>query len=434
MEEFKSVDMRTLFCLFLFFTSATLAQPNFRQETDRIMPRLETLYRWFHANPELSMQEVNTAQRLTRELEGLGMEVTTQVGGTGLIAVLKNGDQGPVVLYRADMDALPITESTGLDYASTNDGVMHACGHDVHMTCAVGALEVMSRMKDHWQGTIIFIGQPAEETGAGAKAILNDPKFTQILESVGKPELALALHDYANVPAGAAALTPGYVTANVDSVDITVYGKGGHGAAPDTAIDPIVIGSEIVTALQTILSRRLPPGTRAVITVGRFDAGTKRNIIPAEARLELTVRSYEQKTRQKLMEEIANTARGVAEAHGAVRAPEVYHHEKNYTPAGYNDPKLAERLRPVFLSVLGEDNLWDLPPSMVGEDFARYSQVLEIPGVMFLLGASDPVAVNAGKEMPPLHSDQFAPAYQLTIRTGVNLIVASLLEVMSRES
>jgi amidohydrolase len=421
--------MRNLLLFLALLAGATLAQPEFRQETDMIMPQLEPLYKWFHANPELSSAEVNTARRLAEELEKLGLEVTTGIGGTGLIALLKNG-KGPVVLYRADMDALPITESTGLPYASQNDGVMHACGHDIHMTCAVGALAVLSRMKDQWAGTIVFIGQPAEETGAGARAILSDPKFAQILASVGKPEMAIALHDYANVPAGAAALTPGFVTANVDSVDITVFGKGGHGAAPDTTIDPIVIGAEIVTALQTIISRRLPPGTRAVVTVGKFQGGTKRNIIPSEAQLELTVRSYEEEIRTRLMKEIERTARGVAEAQGATQPPKIYHHKENYTPAGYNDPGLAQRLRPVFLDVLGESNLKEMPPSMVGEDFSRYSKALEIPGVMFLLGAADPDALKNGETLPPLHSDRFAPAYELTIRTGVNLVVASLLEVM----
>jgi amidohydrolase len=422
--------MRILLALLLLLASTAWAQPNYRQQTDEILPQLETLYKWFHTNPELSSKEINTAKRLAEELEKLGLDVTTEIGGTGIVAVLKSGKEGPVVLYRADMDALPITEATGLAYASENEGVMHACGHDIHMTCAVGTLEVMSRLKDQWRGTILFVGQPAEETGAGARAMLNDPKFTQILESVGKPELALALHDFATIPAGTAALTPGFVTANVDSVDIIVYGKGGHGAAPDTAIDPIVIGAEIVTALQTIISRRLAPGTRAVVTVGKFQGGTKRNIIPPEALLELTVRSYEKETRKRVLEEIERTALGVAQAQGATRAPKVFHHDENYTPAGYNDPDLTARLTPVFLRELGQENLRDLPPSMVGEDFARYSRVLKIPGVMFLLGAADPAAVESGETLPSLHSDKFAPAYQQTIRTGVNLTVGSLLEVL----
>ena len=257
-----------------------------------------------------------------------------------------------------------------------------------------------------------------------------DPRFQEILDSVGKPELAFALHDYANVPAGAAVLTPGFVTANVDSVDITMFGRGGHGAAPETTIDPVVMGAEVVTGLQTIVSRRLPPGTRAVVTVGKFTAGTKRNIIPPEARLELTVRSYEEQTRQMVLQEIERIAQGVADAHNAPKPPEIYHHGDNYTPAGYNTPELAERLRPVFLKELGPDNLRELPPSMVGEDFARYSREMGIPGVMFLLGAANPEAFERGDELPPLHSDKFAPDYSLTIKTGVNLVVASLLELM----
>ena len=422
--------MRLLALIFLLLFTAAQAQPDYSAETDRLMPQLETLYRWFHANPELSKKESETARRLARELESLGLEVHTGIGGTGLVAVLKSGTGGPVILYRADMDGLPITEATGLEYASTNDGVMHACGHDIHMTCAVGALSVMSKLKGQWNGTILFLGQPAEEVGAGARAMLADPRFQEIMDSVGAPEAALALHDFANVPAGAAVLTSGFVTANVDSVDITMFGRGGHGAAPETTIDPVVMGAEVVTGLQTIVSRRLPPGTRAVVTVGKFEAGTKRNIIPAEARLELTVRSYEEETRQFVLQEIERVARGVAEAHDAPKPPEIYHHADAYTPAGYNDPKLAERLRPVFLKQLGPDNLRELPPSMVGEDFARYSREMKIPGVMFLLGAANPEAFQRGDELPPLHSDRFAPDYPLTIKTGVNLVVASLLELM----
>ena len=422
--------MRLTFLLVILLFAVAWAQPDYRAETTRLMPELETLYKWFHSNPELSKQETETARRLAQELEAIGLEVHSGIGGTGIVAILMSGSGGPVVLYRADMDGLPITEATDLEYASRNEGVMHACGHDIHMTCAVGALSVMNQLKGRWNGTILFVGQPAEEVGAGARAMMADPKFAQILDSVGKPEMAFALHDFANVPAGAAVLTSGFVTANVDSVDITMFGRGGHGAAPEPTIDPVVMGAEVVTALQTIVSRRLPPGTRAVVTVGKFAAGTKRNIIPPDARLELTVRSYEEETRQFVLEEIERIAKGVAEAHNAPQPPEIYHHGDNYTPAGYNDPKLAERLRPIFLKELGPENLRELPPSMVGEDFARYSREMKIPGVMFLLGAADPEAFERGEELPPLHSDKFAPDYSLTIKTGVNLVVASLLELM----
>ncbi|MFA5507976.1 MAG: amidohydrolase [Vulcanimicrobiota bacterium] len=421
--------MKTFYLCFFFLTGLALAQPDYQTQTERLSPELESLYRWFHAHPEESYKEEKTSERLAAELEKLGLEVHTGIGGHGLMAILKSGREGPVVLYRADMDGLPVTEATGLPYASQNPGVMHACGHDIHMTCAIGTLSVMSRLKDHWRGTIVFVGQPAEEMGAGAGIMMADPRFAQVLDSVGRPEAALALHDYPSIPAGSAALTSGFVTANVDSVDITMLGRGGHGAAPETTIDPVVMGAEVVTALQTIVSRSLTPGTRAVVTVGRFEAGTKRNIIPPEARLELTIRSYEEETRQKILSELERIARGVAQAHGAPE-PVFYHHADAYTPASFNDPTTAERLRPVFVEVLGEDNLRELPPSMVGEDFSRYSKDLKIPGVMFLLGAANPQAFVEGKELPPLHSDKFAPDYPLTLKTGVNLTVASLLELL----
>jgi hippurate hydrolase len=397
--------------------------------TERILPELLELYRWFHAHPELSQEEKATADRLADELERLGLQVEQDVGGYGVVAVLHGGGPGPVVLYRADMDALPVQESTGLAFASQTPGVMHACGHDLHLACAVGALQVMSEIRDQWSGTVVFLGQPAEETGAGAKAMLADPKLRAIFEKTGPPILALALHDAAQLPAGSASLMPGYVTANVDSVDIIVHGVGGHGAVPDQAVDPIVIGAEIVGTLQTILSRKLPPGTPAVVTVGRFVSGSKRNIIPSTAELNLTVRSYEEETREKILTEIRRTAEGVAAAHGVPRPPEVVLLSEG-TPAGYNDPAWVQRLHPAFQAVVGSDLLLKVPPGTIGEDFARYSRELKIPGVMFLLGAADPAAVAGGGALPTLHSANFAPDAPKALPTGVRLVVAALLEAL----
>lgn len=397
------------------------------ERTERMLPELLELYRWFHTHPELSLEEKATSSRLAQELRAVGVEVQEGVGGHGIVGVLQGRSPGPVVLYRADMDALPVQESTGLAYASQTPGVMHACGHDLHMTCAVGALKVMSEIKDQWSGTIIFLGQPAEEIGAGAKAMLSDPKLQSILNRTGTPTLALALHDAAQIPAGSASLTSGFVTANVDSVDIVVRGVGGHGAIPEEAVDPIVIGAEIVGALQTIISRRLSPGTRAVITVGRFAGGTKRNVIPSTVELNLTIRSYEEQVREQILREIQRTADGVAAAHGAPRSPEVRHLSEG-TPAGYNDPDWVQRLSPVFRSVVGKDGLHDLPPGTIGEDFARYSRELKIPGVMFLLGAADPAQVASGGALPTLHSADFAPDAPKALPIGVRLVVAALRE------
>jgi hippurate hydrolase len=420
----KAVVMKFTPLFLLLLLTVASAQPS-------LSPELGELYRWFHAHPEISNNEEKTASRLADELEKMGLQVHRGIGGHGVMAVLRGQAGGPVVLYRADMDALPIEEATGLPYASQNQGVMHACGHDIHMTVAVGALQKLSQTREDWSGTVVFIGQPAEEVGSGAEAMLADPRFHKVLQQAGgDPKFALALHDYAALPAGTAVLTPGFVTANVDSIDITVFGKGGHGAAPDTAVDPVVIGAEVVTALQTIVSRKLPPGTRAVVTVGKFQSGTKRNIIPAEARLELTVRSYEDDIRKRLIKEIERIAQGVSTAHGATRPPEVYHHAQEYTPAGFNDPEWARRLRSVFVETIGEDAVLELPPSMVGEDFSEYSRALEIPTVMFLLGAADPSKFDAGEPLPALHSDLFAPDYQKAIPVGIELVLNSLLEAL----
>ena len=276
------------------------------------------LYRWFHTHPELSKKETQTSQRLAQELKSLGLEVEQGIGGNGIMALLRGQPGGPVVLYRADMDALPVQEATGLTYASQVPGVMHACGHDLHMACAVAALGELAKKRDQWKGTIVFVGQPAEELGDGAKIMISDPRFQQILKKAGgQPKMALALHDNATLPVGQVSLTPGYVNANVDSVDIIVHGLGGHGAHPDTTVDPIVMASEIVLSLQTIVSRRLEPGAQALVTVGKFVAGSKHNIIPPKAELALTVRSYDEKTRQKLLSEIRWISQNIAAAYQA---------------------------------------------------------------------------------------------------------------------
>ncbi|MEL6547223.1 MAG: amidohydrolase, partial [Myxococcota bacterium] len=267
---------------------------------------IESLYRWFHQHPELSGKEFKTAERMATELRALGATVYENVGGTGVVAVLSNRvePKGPVVLMRADMDALPVTEATGAPYASKTPGVMHACGHDIHMSSAIGALRVLRNNESAWNGRIVFVAQPAEEIGVGARAVLADRTFQSIMKKYGRPEAAIALHDFAESEAGTVGIRSGWAFANVDSVDLFIYGRGGHGARPHQTVDPVVIGSEIVVALQTIVSRRLAPGTPAVVTVGAFNAGTKHNIISSEAHLQLTVRSYGDEMRAELVEEI----------------------------------------------------------------------------------------------------------------------------------
>lgn len=419
--------MIVLLIVMLLFSTVSAQQVEKVPEVERVLPKVMEAYRWFHSHPELSKQEQKTSQRLAQELRAAGLEVVENVGGYGLVGLLKSGKDGPVVLYRADMDALPVTEASGLPFASVNKGVMHACGHDLHMSCALGVLTLLAENRDDWNGTVLFLGQPAEEVGSGAEAILADPKFQRVLSEIGKPQLALALHDDASLPAGQVAVTPGYVTANVDSVDITIHGKGGHGAAPDLTVDPVVIGSELVQSLQTIVSRKLPPGTRAVVTVGVFQAGTKRNIISSKAELKLTIRSYEPEIRERIIEEIERLSAQIAAAHGAPKPPTIYHHADSYTPAGFNDVAWAGKLRKLFEAELGAENVKDLPPSMVGEDFSEYSKRLEIPSVIFLLGAGAPDGSTAG-----LHSNKFAPQAEDALRTGIQLMRLSLLEALKQ--
>lgn len=383
-----------------------------------------TEYEWFHAHPELSKQEVETAKHLADVLRGLGMEVHEGIGGTGIVGILEGGRPGPTVLYRADMDGLPVTETTGLPYASQTRGVMHACGHDIHMATAIGALSVLAATRESWSGTVLFVGQPAEELGAGAKAMVADGAFKRLLAKHGRPKLAVALHDAADLPAGEVSIIEGSHHANVDSVDIVVHGKGGHGARPHETIDPIVIGSEIVMALQTIVSRRLRPDEKAVVTVGKFDAGTKRNIIPATATLMLTVRSYGPKTRKMLLTEIGRVAKQIAKAHRAPKPPEV--NIGDGLPSCENDPTWTGKVRAAFEAELGVDKVRRHDPSLGGEDFGVFGSALGIPAIMWKLGAVKPSAWKRGGDLPGLHSDGWAPDPDLTLRTGIRTVVAAV--------
>lgn len=411
-----------------------------RDKLDAESASLLELYRHLHANPELSFQEEKTADRLADELTKAGFEVTTGVGKHGVVAILKNGN-GPTVLVRSDLDGLPVKEQTGLSYASkvvTKDDagkevpVMHACGHDIHITCLVGVARVLSQIKNQWHGTLVLIGQPAEERGGGAKAMLKDGLFTRF----PKPDFCLALHDSADLPAGKVSYTPGFAMANVDSVDITVRGVGGHGSHPDKTKDPVLLASQIVVALQSIVSREIDPGEPAVVTVGSIHGGTKHNIIPDEVKLQLTVRSYTDDIRHQTLTAIQRIARGQAVAAGLPedRLPLVAI-EDDFTAATYNDPKLTERLVGVFKSWLGETNTVRRKPTMGGEDFGEFGRTPDkIPICMFDLGGVKREVFEesrrTGKPLPSLHSSLWAPDPEPTLKTGITAMTAAVLELM----
>ncbi|WOI54015.1 amidohydrolase [Parvularcula sp. LCG005] len=397
---------------------------------------LLSLYKHLHANPELSGQEVETAKRLAKELRSQGFDVTEGVGGTGVVAVMKNGD-GPVVMVRADMDGLPVTEQTGKPYASKKKvqrpggevGVMHACGHDIHITSLVGTARYLSSNKDEWSGTLIMIGQPAEETGEGARAMLEDGLYTRF----PVPDHAIALHDSAGAKAGTIGLRSGYAMANVDMVDIIVHGEGGHGAYPHTTKDPIVVGARIVDALQTLVSREIDPQAAAVVTVGAFHAGSKHNIISDEAHLQLTVRSYTDEVRNHLLSGIQRIAKAQAQSAGIAedRLPEVTWDE-HYTPALFNTEAQTETLAAMFIERFGADRVLEPAPVMGGEDFARYHRAnRDTESTLFWVGAvpaadwertgGDPT------KLPSLHSPFFAPDPEPTIAAGTEAMIAAAL-------
>nr|WP_234401316.1 amidohydrolase [Pseudoalteromonas sp. T1lg23B] len=413
------------------------------QSIQNDMPNLESLYLHLHQNPELSYQEKNTAARLTSELKMLGFTVTEGVGGHGVVGLLKNGE-GPTVMIRADTDALPIIEQTGKKYASkvkvldsnNNEvGVMHGCGHDIHMTSFVGTAKQLVALRSKWQGTLMMVAQPAEEVGAGAKAMLKEGLFSQF----AKPDHVLGLHVSASVPAGKVAIAPGYALANVDSVDITVKGKGGHGAYPHTTVDPVVLASRIVLALQTITSREISPLQPSVITVGSIHGGSKHNIISNEVKLQLTLRSYDPKVREQQIATIERMTKGIALSAGLPEemAPTVYVNTDETIPSTYNDPDLAAKVTNAIRQELGSQNVLKSEPVMAGEDFGLYGLTDEdVPITIFWLGGVEPAlyekAQTHGETLPSLHSSKFAPDYPLTIKTGVRAMTASALDLFNK--
>src|SRR5437899_6534961 len=447
------MKIRSLLILLLsmWIAPLILAQQTPQSLADADLPSLLGIYKDIHSHPELSGHEERTSAIIAKELRAAGCQVTEHLGkyeksdlkGYGVVGVMKNGD-GPTVLVRTDLDALPVEEQTGLPYASKvvakNDEdkdvhVMHACGHDVHVAAFIGTARSLGKLKDQWHGTIGFVAQPAEEIGSGARALLKDGLYDRF----GKPNFALGFHDKADLETGRIGVTEGYTSANVDSVDVTVRGVGGHGGYAYKTKDPIVLAAETINAWQTIASRENNPLDPIVVTVGSIHGGTKHNIIPDEVKMQLTVRTYKAEVRDRVLAAIDQIAKGIAAAAGVPpeRAPIVKILQDQFTPATYNNPELTKRLVAVWRKVLGPENVGIVDPTMGGEDFSEYSLPdHSIPAVDFHIGAVDPVKIADSKKngtpLPSLHSSKFAPVPEPTIRVGIIGMTSAVLELMKK--
>jgi hippurate hydrolase len=445
------MTIRLLSLAFLLAATPLLAQQTPQSLADAELPSLLAIYKDLHTHPELSTHEERSAALVAKELKAAGCEVTDHVGKYdkpgltcfGVIGVMKNGE-GPTVGIRTDLDALPVHEETGLAYASTvttkNDAgqevsVMHACGHDIHMSTFIGTARALGKLKDKWHGTIVFIGQPAEETVGGARALLKDGLYTRW----PKPNYVLGLHDDAEIATGQIGVTEGYCYANVDSVDVTVRGVGGHGAYPHKTKDPVVLAAEMINAWQTIASRENNPVDPIVVTVGSIHGGTKHNIISDEVKMQLTVRTYKQEVRDRVLAAIERIAKGIAATAGIPddRMPIVLVEKDQYTPATYNNPELTKRVSAALKTAIGAGNVVVKDPTMGGEDFSEYSLPdHSIPAFMFNVGAVDPAKVaeskKTGAPLPSLHSSKFAPVPEPTIRTGLIGMISAVLELMKK--
>lgn len=427
------------------------AQQTPQSLADAELPSLLGIYKDLHTHPELSGYEERTAALVAKELRAAGCQVTEHLGkyensklkAYGVVGVMKNGD-GPTVLVRTDMDALPVEEETGLPYASkvvakNDEGkdvhVMHACGHDSHIAAFIGTARALRKLKDQWHGTIVFVAQPAEELGTGARALLKDGLY----EKFGKPSFALGFHDKADLATGHIGITEGYTYANVDSVDVIVRGVGGHGAYPHKTTDPIVLAAQMINAWQTIPSRQNNPLDPIVITVGSIHGGTKHNIISDEVKMQLTVRTYKPEVRERVLAAIERIAKGIAAAGGIPpeRAPIITVSKDQFCPATYNNPELTKRLVAVWKKSLGDENVEIVDPTMGGEDFSEYSLPdYSIPAVNFHFGAVDPAKIaehkQTGKELPTLHSSKFAPIPEPSIRTAIIGMTTAVLDLMKK--
>ena len=428
--------MRRLWSLVPLLTALAIAQNSSSNDVEKVYPQAHEFYVNLHEHPEVSGHETQTAAKLAARLRSAGYEVTEHVGLTGIVALLKNGP-GPTIMLRTELDALPVEEQTGLPYASKvhikDDAgrdvpVMHACGHDLHMAALLGTAEIMAESRNRWHGTLMLIGQPTEETIAGAKAMIGDGLFTRF----PKPDVAVALHVDNERPAGTVAITPGIYNTNSDSVRIVIYGKGGHGAMPQTAVDPIVIAARTILSLQTIASREIKPGEMAVVTVGYIHAGTKNNIIPAQAEMGLTIRTFKADVRKQILAAIMRIADGEAAAAGAPGPPLVEHYEA--TDLVYNNPELAERLRAPLEDALGKKNVVTAEPIAPSEDFSYYVGQ-GVPGFYFSLGGADPQkfaeAKANGAHLPSNHSPFFAPDVDPALHAGIEAEVAVLRNLLN---
>lgn len=407
-----------------------------KQDIENDIPYLIDFYKELHMHPEVSLMEKETSMALAKELKSIGFEVTENFGGYGVVGILKNGD-GPQILYRTDMDALPMEEKTNLDYASTVEiewngektKTMHSCGHDMHMTTWLGVARAMAKSKSQWKGTLMMIGQPAEEIGQGARMMLNNGLY----ETFGVPDYGLGLHCNPTIPAGQIGIADGYTMANTESIDIKIYGVGAHGASPHMSIDPVVMASLMVMDIQTIVSRNVKPIEDAVVTVGAIKGGTKHNIIPDNVSLQLTVRTYKEEVRQLVHQRLREIARGIAIAHGVPedKMPEVIVPD-SFTPANYNHPELVKRISSSAAKAIGESNVIYAEPQMVGEDFACYGQTEhKVPTVLYWLGSAPAARVKSG-DLPGLHSPFYYPEPETTVRTGVNANTVALMELFNK--
>lgn len=438
--------LRACFAPLIFFTATVLADESVPRPTDELAkrwaqehtPEIVELYKELHQAPELSYEEKATAARMAEELRAVGAEVRTGIGGHGVIGILRNGE-GNTLMLRADMDALPVVEETGVPYASkvlvTNErgqtvGVMHACGHDIHMSNMIGVARMLAENKNAWQGTAIFLMQPAEERGGGAKAMLDDGLLTMF----PRPDYAVAVHVAADLAAGKVGYCPGYACANVDSVDILVRGRGGHGAYPETTIDPIVIAAKLVLDLQTIVSREIKPNDPAVITVGAIEGGTKHNVIGDDCKLQLTVRSYSPEVRAKLAEAIVRKTKAAAMSAGAPE-PEVDISEG--TPSMFNDPELTERVAGIAARVVGTEQVEKTAPTMGGEDFSRYG-LAGLRASMFKIGTVSQDRLDEFKKSntppPSLHSPLYYPDPEKSLETAMSTTGAVAMELLGKPS
>jgi amidohydrolase len=445
------------FCVSVFGVLAAVALNAGAQTTDsktlaasvaQQMPALTETYKHLHGNPELSHFEVKTAAYLAGELRKSGYTVTEHIGkfedgskANGIVAVFENGP-GPRLLIRTELDALPVEERTGLDYASKvkatdmqgqQVSVMHACGHDIHMTVALGTARELASRKADWHGTVMLVGQPAEETIDGARAMLSDGLY----ERFGRPDFVLSEHDSADYPAGTIAIKAGPITSNSTSIDVTMRGVGTHGSAPQNGKDPVLMAAEFVVLAQSIVSRQIDPQQPAVLTVGTIHGGTKRNIIPDDVTMGLTLRTYSDQVRDQIVADIRRTAQGIAMGYGvpADRSPEVSISKSETAIATNNNAALAERLRKVAGAALGQERVSDGKPIMASEDVGYFGLNDSIPGIMFFLGAVKPEALaesrKSGVPLPSPHSALFAPVYEPTIATGVTAMSAVAIDLLN---